>query len=179
MLPLAERLTCSVHSVFCASHTSCTCAVAVQMDVPGPSRCRCREPAPSSGRNVRPRYPMADLVQSWRRRHEEAAAATLAARAATPRLRGEAPVPTLPAHVPAAADRNVRPRLSPSQKTSSSPAAAVSSSDYSRPYTVLSELTSNCCRFSYLGCLLHLIQVPVILRRSFLSTCVCNHRSAE
>jgi len=80
---------------------------------------------------------MMNLVQSRRRRREEAAAATLAAHDATPRLHGEAPVPTLPAHVPAAADRNVRPRLSPSQKTSSSPAATVSSSDYSRPYTVL------------------------------------------
>jgi len=82
MLPLAERLTYPVHYVFCASHTSCTCVVAVQMDVPGPSRRRCREPAPSSGRNVRPRCPMMNLVQSRRRRHEEAAVATLAAHAA-------------------------------------------------------------------------------------------------
>jgi len=52
------------------------------MDVPDPSLQRCREPAHSSGRNVRPRCPMMNLVQSRRRRREEVAAATLAAHAA-------------------------------------------------------------------------------------------------
>jgi len=60
------------------------------MDVPGPSRRRSRETASLVGRNVRPRCPLPDLVQSRHRRHEEAAAATLAARAAAPRRPGEA-----------------------------------------------------------------------------------------
>jgi len=63
------------------------------MDVPIPSRCCCRDSVPASARNVRPRCPIPDLVASRRRRREEAATATLAARAS------------------AASGRNVRPRL--------------------------------------------------------------------
>jgi len=51
------------------------------MDVPCPSWRRCREDIPSSARNVRARRPVPNLAASQRRCREEAAAATLAARA--------------------------------------------------------------------------------------------------
>ena len=70
---------------------------------------------------------MPDLVQSRRRRREEAVAATLAARAA------------------AGSGRNVRPRLAQPRVPLSTPAAAISPSEYvpvaPRRYRVLSELT--------------------------------------
>ena len=70
---------------------------------------------------------MPDLVQSRRRRHEEAVATTLAARAA------------------AGSGRNVRPHQALPRVPLSTPAAAISPSEYvpvaPRRYRVLSELT--------------------------------------
>jgi len=136
------------------------------MDVPGPSRRRCREDAFSNARNVRSRCPTQDLVQSRRRRREEAAAATLAAPAS------------------AASVRNVRARLPLSNVSLCAPAAAASVlkcvSAAPRRYTVLSELASMVSPFfPDLGSLAYMIEMFLIFRRPFLSTCACNHCSAE
>jgi len=135
------------------------------MDGSGPSRRRCREVVPCNARNVRPKGPVPGLVASRRRRREETAVATSIVRA------GPAPV------------RNVRPRLLlprihlSGMAAPSFPSAHVTAAQTRR--RVLSEFPSGACGFAYVSsCRVSVIPVIIfIFRRSFLSTCACNHRS--
>ena len=135
------------------------------MDVPGPSRRRCREAVPCNARNILPKGHIPGLVASRCRRREEAAVATSAVRVG-------------PASV-----RNARPRLLlprihlPGMAAPSFPSAHVTAAQTRR--RVLSEFPSRACGFAYVSsCRVSVIPVIIfIFRRSFLSTCACNHRS--
>jgi len=106
------------------------------MDVPCPSWRRCREDIPSSARNVRARCPVPNLAASQRRCREEAAAATLAARAgavSARNVRQRVPLPRVPFSGTAAAVSSQNPAFAAQNPSFAAP----------RHYVVVREFSSD------------------------------------